>query len=106
MDSRRKTKGSDRARCLSPAVASLLPAGAVAHIRPVPYEYAVPDYPLYLYPFKYRDPLTGKWRRARYAAERHVIRERHGEEFEITGEPMVIQGPIEGWFNPGTGNKG
>ena len=64
----------------------------------------MPTYPLYLYPFKYRDPLTGKWRRARYRAELHDIQAQHAE-FELTGEPMVIRGPLERWFNPGTGNK-
>jgi hypothetical protein len=29
--------------------------------------------PLELYPFRYRDPLTGKWVRARYVAELHEI---------------------------------
>ena len=33
----------------------------------------MPEYPLYLYPLKYRDPLTGKWRKARYRAEAHEI---------------------------------
>ena len=31
------------------------------------------------YPFRYRDPRTGKWVRARYKAEPHVIAERHAE---------------------------
>jgi hypothetical protein len=34
--------------------------------------------------FRYRDPLTGKWVRARYVAERHVIAERYKER-EING---------------------
>ena len=58
-----------------------------------------PTYPLYLYEFRYRDPLTSKWRKARYRAELHEIRERHSE-FEIVGEPMVIRGPSHGTFNP------
>jgi len=29
--------------------------------------------PLVLYPFRFRDTLTGKWVRARYVAERHEI---------------------------------
>ncbi len=57
-------------------------------------------YPLYLYPFRYHDRLTGKWRMARYKAELDVIRERHGEDFEIVGEPMVIHGPAGPAFNP------
>ena len=29
-----------------------------------------------LFPFRYRDPRTGKWKRARYVAERHIIAKR------------------------------
>jgi len=43
---------------------------------------------LELFPFRYRDPLTGKWVRARYVAERHVIAERYAE-FEIIGPPEI-----------------
>ena len=32
-----------------------------------------------LYPFGFRNPLTGRWVRARYVAERHVIAERYAE---------------------------
>ena len=32
---------------------------------------------LELFPFRYRDPLTGKWVKARYKAERHEIAARH-----------------------------
>lgn len=63
----------------------------------------MPTYPLYLYPFRFRDPRTGKWMKARYRAELHEIRERYAE-FEVDGEPMVITGPIEGYFNP-AGNE-
>ena len=35
--------------------------------------------PKELVPFRYRDPLTGKWVRARYVAERHVIAARRKE---------------------------
>jgi len=41
---------------------------------------------LELFPFRFRDPLTGKWVRARYVAERHVIAERYAE-CEITARP-------------------
>jgi len=34
---------------------------------------------LELFPFRYRDPRTGKWVRARHRAERHEIAERYGE---------------------------
>ena len=56
-------------------------------------------YPLHLYPFRYRDPRTGKWRKARYRAELHEITERYAE-FELDGEPMVIHRPSDGTFNP------
>ena len=43
---------------------------------------------LELFPFRYRDPLTGKWVRARYVAERHEIAKRYAE-FEITGPAEI-----------------
>ena len=45
---------------------------------------------LELYPFRYRDPRTGKWIRARYVAELHEIAARYAE-WEITG-PAEIRG--------------
>jgi hypothetical protein len=39
-----------------------------------------------LYAFRYRDPLTGKWVRARYKATIGDIRERYAE-WELVGEP-------------------
>jgi len=55
---------------------------------------------LELYPFRYRDPLTGKWVRARYVAERHVIAERYAE-FEIIGPPEIRDvDPDARYFNP------
>jgi len=39
-----------------------------------------------LFPFRYRDPVTGKWVSARYVAERHEIAERY-KEWEIAGPP-------------------
>lgn len=39
---------------------------------------------LELYPFRFRDPITGKWTRARYRAERQEIAARYAE-WEITG---------------------
>jgi hypothetical protein len=41
---------------------------------------------LELFPFRYRDPLTGKWVRASYLAERHEIAARYAE-WEIIGPP-------------------
>src|SRR4030095_16540399 len=43
---------------------------------------------LELFPFRYRDPRTGKWVRARYVAELHEIKQRYAE-FEITGPPEI-----------------
>ena len=53
---------------------------------------------LVLYPFRYRDPLTGKWVRARYMAEIDVIAERFAE-WEITGPAEHrVANPVA--FNP------
>jgi len=41
---------------------------------------------LILYPFRYRETLTGKWVRARYLAERQEIEARH-HDWEIIGPP-------------------
>ena len=41
-----------------------------------------------LYPFRFLDPVSGRWVRARYRAERHVIEQRYAK-WEITGEPEV-----------------
>ena len=54
--------------------------------------------PLRLYPFRYRDPLTGTWIRARYKAEAHVIAERFAE-WEITG-PAELRDANPVGFNP------
>lgn len=45
-----------------------------------------------LYPFRYRDPLTGKWIRGRYLAERHELEQRY-REWEITGPPGIRHVP-------------
>lgn len=53
-----------------------------------------------IFPFRYRDPLTGKWVNARYKATPEEIAERHPEGWEITGPgwaPVDTRG--EG-FNP------
>jgi hypothetical protein len=54
--------------------------------------------PLQLYPFRYRDPRTGKWVRARYVAELHEIAERDAE-WKITGA-AEIRTRGGGSFNP------
>jgi hypothetical protein len=47
---------------------------------------------LYLYPFRYRNPVCGKWFRARYVAELHEIVARHAE-YEIIGAPEIRDVP-------------
>jgi len=44
-----------------------------------------------LYPFRYRDPATGKWTRARYRASLDDIAERHAD-WELIGEPEYRSG--------------
>ena len=53
---------------------------------------------LFLSPFRARDPLTGKWYRARYKAERHEIAARY-TEWEIIGPPEIRR-PIQTAFTP------
>jgi hypothetical protein len=43
------------------------------------------------YPFRFFDDVTGKWTRARYVAELHVIAERH-EKWEDTGAHEIRSG--------------
>jgi hypothetical protein len=43
---------------------------------------------LELFPFRYRDPVSRKWVKSRYAAERHVIAARYAE-WEIVGPPEI-----------------
>jgi hypothetical protein len=53
---------------------------------------------LLLYPLRLVHPVTGRWARARYRAEREVIEQRYAK-WEITGEPEVrrVEG---GGFSP------
>jgi hypothetical protein len=51
------------------------------------------------YPFRHRDPRTGKWVRARYKAERDVIAERYAE-WEITGPAEVRSRAGVAMFSP------
>jgi hypothetical protein len=57
---------------------------------------------LFLYPFRYRSPVTGKWVKARYVAEKHEIEARHAPgEWEIIGPPEIRDvEPHAGYFNP------
>lgn len=54
---------------------------------------------LFLYPFRYRDPRTGKWVRTRYRAERHEIAQRYAE-WEITGPAEIRSGAGVVMFSP------
>jgi hypothetical protein len=53
---------------------------------------------LVLYRFRFRDPVTGKWVKARYVAERRELEARY-REWEIIGEPEYRQ-PVGQAFNP------
>ena len=46
---------------------------------------------LELFPFRYRDRVTGRWVKARYVAERHEIAARFSE-WEIAGPPDDLDG--------------
>lgn len=54
--------------------------------------------PPLLYPFRFRDPRTGKWIRARYKASRSALEQRY-REWEITGRGEMRES-IGGSFNP------
>src|SRR4029434_10039657 len=55
---------------------------------------------LELFEFRYRDPRTGKWVRARYLAERHEIEARYAE-WESIGPPEIRNvDPDARYFNP------
>jgi len=53
---------------------------------------------LICYPFRFRDPVTDKWVKARYKAERHELEARCAE-CEIIAEPEYRIPSGEG-FNP------
>ena len=53
---------------------------------------------LHLYPFRFRDPLTGRWIRARYKATWQEIGARY-REAEITGPAEIRQAGSVG-FTP------
>ena len=55
--------------------------------------------PKELFPFRYRDPLTGKWTRARYLAERHEIANRY-KEWAIVGPPEIRGDGGYSYFRP------
>jgi len=48
------------------------------------------EMPIELFHFRFVDPVSGKWKRARYVATREEIAKRHAEgEWEIIGPPEV-----------------
>ena len=53
---------------------------------------------LEVFPFRYRDPRTGRWVKARYMATPDEIAARY-KEWELTG-PGEIRRPLDGYFNP------
>jgi len=55
--------------------------------------------PLVLYPFRFFDPIRGRWVRARYVAERHVIAAQY-DRWEIFGPPEIRSRTSTGSFNP------
>jgi len=52
----------------------------------------------FLYRFRFVDPLTGRWVRARYVAERREIAARYAQ-WETIGEPEVRRVGADG-FSP------
>jgi len=55
---------------------------------------------LELFPFRYRSPITGKWVKARYVAEKHEIAGRYAE-WEIIGPPEIRDVDRQaGYFSP------
>lgn len=51
-----------------------------------------------LHPFRFRDPLTGKWVRGRYKATLEELKARYAE-FEVTG-PMEVRDGDGAMFHP------
>jgi hypothetical protein len=47
-----------------------------------------PEPPVLLYPFRFVDPVTGRWVRARDRAERRELEQRY-KRWEITGDPEI-----------------
>jgi hypothetical protein len=54
---------------------------------------------LVLYRFRYFDPVSKRWVKARYVAQRHEIAARY-EQWEIIGEPELRRRGSAGSFNP------
>ena len=62
---------------------------------------------LKLYPFRFKNPVSGKWVKARYVAERHEIEGRHAPgEWEIIGPPEIREIDEEwSYFSPWTNSQ-
>jgi hypothetical protein len=56
---------------------------------------------LQLYPFRFRDPVTGKWVRARHKLQVPEI-QRHYSDWEITGAPEIrhVESASPAQYNP------
>ena len=52
-----------------------------------------------IYPFGFRNPVTGKWARARHVAELDVIAASY-KEWEVTGPPEIRLKRAHGYFTP------
>jgi hypothetical protein len=59
---------------------------------------------LYLYRFRYLDPLRNKWLMARYAAEREEIAKRY-ERYELI-EPPEVRQIADDWRYPDASRLG
>jgi hypothetical protein len=57
---------------------------------------------LELFSFRFRDPLTGKWVRARYRASLTDLEQRYGEgRYRVTGPPEIREVDTEArYFDP------
>jgi hypothetical protein len=51
-----------------------------------------------VYPFRYRDPVTRRWVRARHKATKDDLAARYAE-WEITGPPELRE-PLDAQFTP------
>jgi hypothetical protein len=61
--------------------------------------FALSPSPRLMYAFRFVDPGTGKWIRARYRAEIHIIAERY-KQWEVIGAPEVRSATPWVGFNP------
>jgi hypothetical protein len=77
----------------------LLASGAESQHSSAPRDFLRPSADtLRLYPFRFRDPVSGKWLHARYVAELDVIAALY-RVWEIVGAPELRR-PTEAAFTP------